>query len=383
MRNLITNLRDLAHVAVDELVAHLPGAHPHVTTDEPTTRLCVITGRPHRATDGLLCRHHLEELGTWLHDIEDEADRLSWRAAEPDAWAALPSMSIRWDSTGGGSLASQQSPVVLDALVHTDPRSSAHGWQHDGPVCAACQHVSCAWIRADADEHDAQAERPLYVLGVLQDLADRVREERQLRRPDVHVIARVPAGARGPFVADAAGVIGVDHVHPQQATVRTERQLLTRNLDWIASQPWVAAMREELRDLRTQLQRLNRNEDDRPLTGWCYKAIDDQGTECGGQLWPLYVEHTSSDDEQDDGPLRPREVVCDRNPAHRWTGGRGGDLARLSLILAAQQREEDARAAVAAPVQAAPPAPAVPASTNRGAARGFAALLEARHLGQG
>jgi len=370
MRNPITNLRDLAHVAVDELAAHVPGAHPHVTTTETTS--CVVPGRPHPATDGVLCRHHLEELGTWLHDIEDEIARLS----------AVPSLAIRWDGGGGGSLASQQSPVVLDVLVHTDPRSTAHGWQHDGPTCPACDHGSCALIRADADEHEARAERPLYALGVLQDLADRVREERRLQRPEVLTIGRVPTGYRGPYVVDPAGVIGVGHLAPAPVTVRTERLLLTRALDWIARQPWVAAMREELRELRAQLMRVNRNDDDRPLTGWCYKHIDDQGTECGGQLWPLYVEHTTGgDDDEDDGPLRPREVVCDRNPTHRWEGGRGGDLARLSLILATQQHEDDTRTA-ASPAPTPPPAPPAPASSNRGATRGFTALLAELRLSE-
>jgi hypothetical protein len=358
--NFLANVVDLARATAHEVLAHLPG----VIVTEPAPGTCAV-GRPHPATDGLLCRDHLEEIGRWLRDVQDETDRLD----------AAPSLAIRWDA-GGGGLASQQAPVVLDAVVISDARSAAHGWQHIGPVCPVCPtlasarctcppvswrrqdhwtgcpragaHPSCLHILADVDEHDARAERLLSVIAVLNSWAARVRRERMLAMPVVEVFDRIPGAPAGPYCPDPCahdscqGIRWIRTV-PVAPTVAGERDLLTRQLEtWIARQPWVIDFRHELADLRAQLLRVNRNEDDRPLTGWCYKHVDDQGTECGGNLWPVYTEHTSGADvEDDDGPRRPREVVCDRNPSHRWTGGKGGDLARLLVVLEQQRRAAD------------------------------------------
>lgn len=318
LANFRANLRDLARAAVDEIFAHLPGAAPVI--DETPRALCLVPGRPHTATDGRLCRDHFEELSKWLHEIETEAKRLD----------AAPSMSTRLGQSGGGTLASQQSPVVLAAVVYTDRRSVPDRYLY-GPACARCRHTTCESIR---DEHGT--ERLVSVYAVLHRWAQRTRDEHMLGVPVEKILVRVPPGHEGPFVVDTAGTIGATTLIPQQLTIATERNVLTRQLDWIAGRDWIPEMREDIRRIRNALLKHNRNEDDKPLTGWCYKPADDSGTECGGNLWPVYAEYES---EPDDGPLQPREVVCDRNPAHRWTGGRGGDLARLSLILERQQRE--------------------------------------------
>jgi hypothetical protein len=96
----------------------------------------------------------------------------------------------------------------------------------------------------------------------------------------------------------------------------------------------------ELGELRAQLRAVNRNTEDKPLSGWCYRIVDDQGTVCGGSLWPEYETHTSGAGAEDDGGRRrPREVVCGRNSTHRWKGGRYGDLAELYAALERQRPE--------------------------------------------
>jgi hypothetical protein len=347
------------------LIAAEPANHPHGATVTDTTS-CTAGGRPHPATDGRLCRDHLEELGGWLRDVETEAGYLS----------PMPSMATRWDSSTGGTLASHRAPAVLDVLVHTDPRSTAHGWQHIGPACERCtdlayrhctcpplpfrrethwpgcprhgMHPSCANIIADRDEHDAHAERPLYVLGVLTELADRVRGERMLTRPAetfLDCVERIP-GTRphGPAYglpcrhSDCQGITRIRTI-PIAPTIRGERELLTRQLDWIARQDWAGAFYAQIRELREQLMQTNRDRDDRPLRGHCPRPVDDKGTECAGELWPEYVEHSSTSGAGvDDGPWRPCAVVCQRNSAHRWE--KGGEVARLALILERQAREQ-------------------------------------------
>lgn len=384
MKSLLLNLRDLARAVADELAAHLQGARPVI--DEPQQHRCVVFGRPHAATDGLLCRHHLEELGRWLRDIEDEAGRLD----------PVPSMQSRLGQGGGGSLASQQSPVVLDAVVYRDRRSTAHGHRHVGPVCGYCPtlfafdcacplrrvhihypgcpmlgaHVSCLAILGDRDEQDARSDRLMSVYGVLHGWAQQVRDERMMGIPTRRLVDRVP-GHRGPICDDChhescTDMRWIRHV-PIPLTIATERDLLTRHLTtWIAHQPWVLHMRRELADLRAQLLRHNRNDEDRPLTGYCYRVVDDQGTECGGDLLPAAPVHSvgpDTDDEDDDGPHRPQAVVCSRNPAHRWAGR---DLARLSLILEQQRRDEAAANAPRRPVPIPPVPPRLLSTAGQG-----------------
>lgn len=346
--------------------ALFPGAAPVHPAPQ-----CAVRGRkPHPATDGQLCRTHLDELGTWLHDIETEARRLVFDPKDPDGWTAAPSAAIRYDGGGGsGNLASHRTPAILDPIVFADPRSTAHGHRHVGPVCKDCPtlagrrcscppaptrrrqvhwstcprhgiHPSCLNILADRDEHDAHAERLLSVVGVLHGLAQRVRDEHLLGPIVAHALVPVPAGHEGRYVVDRHGVIGVDTLVSAEPTVASERQLLTRWLDWIAAQPWVIEARRELADLRQQLLRANRNTDDEPLPGWCYQLVD--GEECKGDLWPADPAYSAGyeTDAAADGPYRPGAVVCGANPGHRWETG--ADRARLTVIVDQQLREDAA-----------------------------------------
>lgn len=333
---------------------------PGAATVHDTT-LCPIGRRPHAATDGHICRHHLEELGAWLHDIETEARRQHLDADDPDAWTALPAMSTRYDATGSSALASQRSPADLDTIVYTDQRSTAHGHRHVGPVCHRCPtlaghrctcpplawrrqthwagcrrtglHPSCAHILADRDEHDAHAERLLSVLNVLHGLAQRVRDEREFGLPVQKILVRVPPGHEGPYAVNTAGVIGAFTLVPADITIATERAVLTRQLDWIARQPWILELRAELAALREQLLAANHNQDDQPLPGHCTWLVD--GDECAGDLWPTEPLHTTGY-ETTDGT---RAVVCGRNEKHRYEGA---DLARLSVVIQQQNREDQA-----------------------------------------
>lgn len=373
----------MACAVVDVLTLHLPGE----PVPDTTAPFCAVPRCTRRAADGLLCRHghvdkhdddggHFAQLGRWLHDIQAEAERLDCDDDDPDSWAALPSLAMRLGEGGGGTLASQQSPAVLDAVAFTDSRTTIQGHLHIGPVCARCAnlvdrrctcpplnrrreihwtecpqrgtHPSCLHILADRDERGA--ERLVSILAVLHELAQRVRDGRMLGLLVRSIVVRVPPGYEGVYAVEPDGTVGATTLVPAAPTIEGEREVLTRHLDWIATQPWVLAMRDQVADLRAGLMRANRNEDDRPLTGYCYRHIDDQGTECRGNLWPVYTAHTAGPDAEDDdhGPLQPREVVCDRNPAHRWKGGKGGDLARLSMYLEQQRgvtRAKDERPA--------------------------------------
>lgn len=368
MLNLLANLVDLARAAADELLAHYPGGIPAVHDDVPRA-LCVVPGRPHAATDGRLCRDHFEELGRWLREIETEAKRVD----------AAPSMQSRLGQGGGGSLASHQAPVVLDAVVYGDRRTTAHGHRHLGPVCDRCPplfargcacpmarlhihypgcpvtaaHKSCLVILTDRDEWSARENRLLSVYGVLHGWAQQVRDERLMKIPTRRVIDRVPGLPRpvdNCACSTCAAARWIRHV-PLPLTIATERDVLTRQLGWIAEQPWIGDMRRELGDLRAQLLRHNRNEDERPLSGYCYRLVD--GQECGGSLFTAEPVHSvgPDTDAEDEGPHRPRAVVCERNPLHRWEGR---DLARLSLILEQQRRADAAHWLEPAPAPAAP-----------------------------
>lgn len=204
---------------------------------------CVIGQREHAAHVGYLCRGHLEKLGGILRDIEDEALHLD----------ARPSMAIRTGS-GGGSLASERSPARLDVLVHNDPRSRLAGTRLPGPACPQCWHDSCTDIRAWLDAYDAGAGELRSILDVLGSWAALVREER-------------------------------DFVPPDTVTLTGERDLLSRQLEWVAEQPWVDEAYDDLRKLLVQLKGSNgTNPVRKKAVGICPTLLDEG--ECGGRLWP-------------------------------------------------------------------------------------------------
>lgn len=321
-------------------VIPFPGAH---MTDErtPAAPTCAAgTRRPHPATDGLLCRHHLEELGKWLRDIEDEAARLS----------TAPRLETSY-GTGGSSLASQRSPVVEDAVVMVDDRSTLHAPRTFGPVCITCPaalghrctcppgptkrrtvhwagcprqyvHDSCITILTDRDEYESGAAGLAPILATLHGWAQQVRDERRLEAPAGDVVT--PLAMFGEWQRTYIG-----------PTIMSERRVLTRHLGWIAGRDWVIDMRRAIGDLRRDLMRLNRNTDPKPLPGYCYRLVD--GEECGGDLWPAEPTHTTGYETKSG----LRAVVCGRHPdKHRW---QGEDLPRLLVIIDTQKsRKEEA-----------------------------------------
>lgn len=190
--------------------------------DEPGNRdgMCVAAnGCKRHAVIGYLCRGHFERLGAMLRDIEDEAAILS----------AVPSMQQRVGS-GKGSLASERAPARLDVLVHTDRRRGTG--------------------RSETDDDANAAGDTLPILDVLHSWARVVREERG-------------------FV-------------PGSVTVTGERDLLTRQLEWIAEQPWVDECYGDLSRLLGQLRACNGTAPEKPA-GRCY--LPDVDGECGGPIW--------------------------------------------------------------------------------------------------
>lgn len=228
--------------------------------DEPGNRngMCVAAhGCQRFATVGHLCRGHFERLATILREIEQEAAILS----------AVPSMQIR-TGKGGGSPAAERSPARLDVIAMRDWRTRR--WEPDeqprytppapksfGPWCLFCDHESCVAWRAGRrrdlhdDEYDAGSANLSSILEELHNWARLVREEREF-------------------------------TEPEQITVVGERNLLTRQLDWIAEQPWVDEMLSDLTKLRGQIKALNGTQDERPV-GRCYLPAEDGP--CNGPIW--------------------------------------------------------------------------------------------------
>ncbi len=234
--------------------------------------LCVLGTRPHRADPGLLlCAAHLDRLADTLRTIEDEAIHLETR----------PSMAIRYDH-GSGGLASERSPARIDAIVLRDRRRGT-GIPTTG--------------EPDVWGYD---ETPS-VLETLHSWARLVREERGLagptRRGERARVARKVS--IGPFCEDcvhsSCEVLSFWLEIPEEPTITGERDLLTRHLSWIAAQPWVDEMNDELRKLAAHLKRVNGTQSDKPV-GRCYLPVQSYAGEqsngsvrlggtCNGPIW--------------------------------------------------------------------------------------------------
>ena len=144
------------------------------------------------------------------------------------------------------------------------------------------------------------------VLGVLIEWAERVREDRGLKRPTK--TATFPPSS-GPMDA----LRTVEYQVPM--TVQSERELLVRHLDWICAQPWVADLWEALRRLDRALREAVGNPYPKPI-GHC-PVQDEDNTLCATPLYP---------NPGGDG------VRC-RGCGTAWSGT---DLLRLRLILEAE-----------------------------------------------
>jgi hypothetical protein len=180
---------------------------------------CVICAR--EPEHGYLCADCYSRLASMLREIEDETAILE----------TVPSMAIR-SGSGSGNLASHRSPAVLDAIVALDPRRGTGriGWEDADP-----------WGIDDT-------------ASVLETLHSRARTVREDLERDA----------------------------PQRVTVMSERALLTDELPWIAAQPWIDEMFNEMRDLLKQLKRTNKTQADRPV-GRCHLPRFD--STCGGTIW--------------------------------------------------------------------------------------------------
>lgn len=225
--------------------------------DDTSTRQCVVHRKPTEARHGLLCELHYQQLSGLLRDVEKQAGYLS----------ALPSMEMRMGS-GHGTLASELAPARLDVLALRDPqtrrwtrgdvaRHPLPAAKRHGPWCLFCDHDTCRDWRAGRrrdlhdDEHDAGSDRLMSILGVLHGWARIIREERDL-------------------------------TSPQRVTIATERDTLTRHLDWLAEQPFIDELYSEVRELVATLKALNGTQDDKPV-GRCYLSTD--AGICNGPIW--------------------------------------------------------------------------------------------------
>lgn len=274
---------------------------------------CIIPSRPHPAEAGLLlCRTHLDQLADELIGIEEEMQSLS----------AAPSMQIVWGEGHGSTLAREQVPVRVDAVVLGDDR----------------------WVRnEDVNRpYGFDLNGPLPVYGVLHYYANLVRDGRGLNRATQLAIERIGDTGEGPFC------LACEHVScrrmrwvskvPVQLTLGNERRLLTRHLDWCAGQPWIDELADLVHRIFEQLQRVNGTAEPGPIPGRCPRRIDDKGNECGGHLHPVKPKHTSGDLVHISRDEVVQAIECDRNANHHWEGK---DLIRLALILD-QQAEESA-----------------------------------------
>jgi hypothetical protein len=169
--------------------------------------------------------HRADEGYLCLRHLQRFADVLRDIEDEASLLDARPSMQVV--AGRSGSLKSERAPAVLDVIVANDPRRGAVDY-------------SDPWALDDTAS----------VLGTLHDWARVVREERQLS----------PA---------------------EQITITGERDCLTRNLNWIAAQPWCDDALDELTALLGQLQNTNHTAAAKPLAR-CHLSADEG--QCGGAI---------------------------------------------------------------------------------------------------
>lgn len=231
---------------------------------------CLIRGGHPPEAGLLVCRAHFDQLADWLLAVEREAGDLD----------AAPSMQATQDGRGG-SLAFQRAPARVDAIVLRDRR----------------------WVPPERVDNPAGFDRRgmMSVYWTLHSYAMRVRESRSLP------------------------------VNPP-LSVKSERQLLSRHLDWVATQPWVDGLWASLRELHRQLQEVNGTGISTRIPGTCPIPVGEG--ECGGRLRPVRPRHSTGTWVRL-GDAEVRAVECERDHAHRWDDAH---LIRLSLMLDEQQR---------------------------------------------
>lgn len=267
---------------------------------------CVICTKERQASIGFLCAGHFARLAEMLREVEEQAFQLD----------ARPSMQQTLDGSGG-SLPSHRTPARLDVLVHNDPRSRPAGTRLPGPACVSCWHDTCTDIRAWLDAYDANALETLSILDVLHSWARITREERDLSQPET-------------------------------ITVSGERDLLTRQLDWVAEQAWVDEAYGDFRTLLGQLRLINGTGPERPH---CRCPVILEGEFCRGNVWvhdelqPVwrrYPDRCSQTWEQ-----APGAAICDTCGSSWVTESDKARLKRMTDGAAredARPRTEDGRA---------------------------------------
>jgi hypothetical protein len=257
---------------------------------QPDAINCVITAKPHRATNGYVCGHHEQALRATLREIEFEAEHLN----------SVPSRAIRLGN-GHSGLASERANSRLNVIAMTDKRTTPHNTRPAGPTCNDCWHDTCMIIRRWQDAYDAQAVELMSVLGTLHQWGRIVREER--------------------------GMTG-----PERITISGERDWLDRQMIYIVDQPWVDELYSDLRQLLAQIHGANSTGPDKPF---CACPVITSGEPCHGEVWvhdelqPVwrrYTDRCAATWEQ-----APGAAVCDTCGA-KWASPT--DKARLKRMIA-------------------------------------------------
>jgi hypothetical protein len=312
--------------------------HWNARTQETSTALCAAGGAAHQVADrdgrpvsGRLCSHHFDSLATILRDVERETSALS----------AVPSMALNYatgggGNSGGGKPAFQKSPALLEVMMLTDARTSTWGERLYGPYCQDCGHWSCVVRRGADEDRDAGSTKALNPLGILNDFADRVREDRPLASPERTYRVRTPFDVPGPVCDhdcghDSCDVAWITLTVPARPSIRSERQVLTNQLDWISRQPWVAELWEVLHALRGALQRVNGTAPEPPW-GRC-PSPDENGVECGGPIYSVEPIHSIG------GKSSPVDAFACSSCGRRWEGS--GAVARLAVMVDMARRAKE------------------------------------------
>lgn len=295
-----------------------------MTRDEPQPPRCPIGKKEHQAIDKSgrptghqLCLHHFTRLASNLRGIETQIGKLS----------AAKSLAISYGVGGGGNSGSgspafTKAPARLDPIVLSD-RRRGRGDDEEG------------------DEETALGYSTDPVLPTLAFYADRIRSERPIAVRTISAEGRF-VGMIGPACATlcehpTCGEISrrVRITAPAPATVHSERDLLTRNLDYIATYwPDVAVFYSAIADLLGQLTAANGTAPPPPI-GRC-PAQPTPGVECGGPVRPAKPVHTTESKGKGNRSWRgaaPDALICSSCKT-RWEGAT--EIARLAIIIEQQ-----------------------------------------------
>lgn len=302
-----------------------------MTDESQAIPRCPVGAKEHQAADKSgrptghqLCPHHFTRLASNLRGIETQLGKLS----------AAKSLAINYGVGGGGNSGSgspafTKAPARLDAIVLGDHRRG----------------------RGDSEEGDEEVALGYSTDAVLPTLAyyaGRVRAERKISIPTESAEGGF-RGAQGPVCATLcehpscqAMSRWVRITRPARPTVHSERDVLTRNLDYIATYwPDVAAFYSAIADLLGQLTAANGTQAPPPI-GKC-PAQPTPGVECGGPVRPVKPVHTST--SKSDGKTRWRGAAPDAfgcsSCRTRWEGAT--EVALLALTLEQANKTKSAK----------------------------------------